>query len=133
MHECQAYGCLNKAGEGAGKGEKVFQIPNATKFPAKRDLAIKWLHNIGTGHTVDKFNFHRKVVCEGQFTEQCFKKDVEHVLLGLPERRLLKEDAVLTECVHRQQTQDSFVAVSEQRSRKLLFTSPPVALAVVDV
>ena len=73
------------------------------------------------------------MVCEDQFTEQCFKKDVEHVLLGLPERRLLKVDAVPTECVHRQQTQDSFVAAREQRSRKLLFTSPPVALAVVDV
>ena len=91
MPECQTYGCLNKAGEGAGKGKRFFQKPNATKFPAKHDPAIKWLHNIGTGHTVDKFNFHHKVVCEDHFTEQCFKKDVEHVLLGLPELRLLKE------------------------------------------
>ena len=110
-------------------GERFFQIPNATKFHVKRDLAIKWLHNIGTGHTIDKFNFHRKVVCEDQFAEQCFKKDVEH---GLPERRLLKE-AVPIEFVHRQQTQDSFVAELEQRSRRLLFTSPPVELVVVDV
>ena len=113
-------------------GKRFFQIPNATKFHVKHDQAIKWLHNIRTGHIVDKFNFHCKVVCEDQFTEQCFKKDVEHVLLGFPERRLLKE-AVPTEFVHRQQTQDSFVAAREQRSRKLLFTSLPVALAVVDV
>ena len=116
MPECQAYGCLNKAGEGAGKGKRFFQIQNATKFPAKCDLAIKWLHNIGTGHTVDKLNFQRKVVSEDLFTEQCFKKDVKHVLLGLPEQRLLKEDAVPTKFVHRQQTQDSFVAAREQRS-----------------
>ena len=74
-----------------GKGKGFFQIPNATKFHAKRDLAIKWLHNNGTDHTIDKLNFHRKVVCEDHFIEQCFKKDVEHVLLGLPELRLLKE------------------------------------------
>ena len=25
-------------------------FPNANKFSTKRDLAMKWLHNIGTGH-----------------------------------------------------------------------------------
>ena len=39
------------------KRERFFQIPNATKSPAKRELAIKWLHNIGTGHNVDRFFF----------------------------------------------------------------------------
>ena len=112
--------------KGQGKGKGFF------KYRMQRNF-LQWLHNIGTGHTVDKLNFHGKVVCEDQFTEQCFKKDVEHVLLGFPEQRLLKEDAVPTEFVHRRQTQDSFVAAREQRSRKLLFTSPPVALAIVDV
>ena len=32
---------LNKAEEGASKGEKIFQITNAMKFPAKRKLLIK--------------------------------------------------------------------------------------------
>ena len=72
--------------QGKGKGFFKYRMQRP-----KRDLAIKWLHNIGTGHTVDKLNFHSKVVCEDHFTEQCFKKDVEHVLLGLPELRLLKE------------------------------------------
>ena len=49
MPECQAYGCTNKAGEGEGKGKSFFQIPNAAKQPGKRELAMKWLHNIGTG------------------------------------------------------------------------------------
>ena len=48
MPECQVYACINKAGEGALNGKKNFQITNATKFPAKRDLLIKWLHTIGT-------------------------------------------------------------------------------------
>ena len=50
MPECQVhvYGCINKAGEGASNGKKIFQIKNATKFPAKRELPIKWFHTIGT-------------------------------------------------------------------------------------
>ena len=83
MPECQEYGCVNKAG-GVSKGKRFFQIPNAMKFPANRS-AVKWLHNIGTGHNVHRFNFHRKVICKDHFTEQSFKKDVEYSLLGLPE------------------------------------------------
>ena len=79
---------MNKAGEGASNGKKIFQITNATKFPAKRELPIKWLHTIGgwgfieTGHNVDRLIFNRKIVCEDHFTEQYFKKDVEYSLLG---------------------------------------------------
>ena len=88
MPECQLlYGCINKAGEGASKGEKIFQITNAMKFHAKRELPVKWLHTIGTGHKCGStfFNdriFNRKIVCEGHFTEHYFKKDVELALLG---------------------------------------------------
>ena len=119
MPECQAYGCLHKAGEGVAKGKRFFQIPNAKKFPAKRELAMKWLHNIGTGHTVDKFNFNRKQVCEDHFTVDSFKVDLEHRLLGLVERRLLKEDAVPTEFVHRTNSPGPSGAMArEVRSRK---------------
>ena len=64
MPEWQPSGCINKAG---GK-----DLPNnkCHNFHAKRELDIKWLHNIGTGHSVDRFNFNRKVVCEDHFTEQ---------------------------------------------------------------
>ena len=41
-------------------------FPNANKFSAKRELAMKRLHNIGTGHTVEKFTI-----------------DLEHRVLGL--------------------------------------------------
>ena len=71
-------------------------FPNANKFSAKRKLAMKWLHNIGTGHTVETFNFNRKMVCQDHVTI-----DLEHRLLGLGERRLLNEDTVPTEFVHR--------------------------------
>ena len=49
MTECQLSGCINKSGEGVSKGKKIFKITNATKFPTKRELAIIWLHYIGTG------------------------------------------------------------------------------------
>ncbi|KAK2177520.1 hypothetical protein NP493_584g00011 [Ridgeia piscesae] len=119
MPECQAYGCQHRAGEGATKGKRFFQIPNAKKFPAKRELAMKWLHNIGTGHTVEKFNFNRKMVCEDHFTVDSFKVDLENRLLRLVERRLLKEDAVPTEFVHRTKSPGPIGAMArEERSRK---------------
>ena len=52
------------------RGKKIFQISNATKFPAKLELAITWLHNIGTGHSGDQFKFNSEVVCEDHFTQQ---------------------------------------------------------------
>ena len=48
MFECQSYGCQKKAGEGSERKE-IF--PNANKLSAKRELAMKLLHDIGTGHT----------------------------------------------------------------------------------
>ena len=81
------YGCINKAGEVALKGEKIFQITIAMKFPAKRELPIKWLHTIGTCNNADRLIhndriFNRKIICEDHFTEQYFKKDVERAWLG---------------------------------------------------
>ena len=38
------------------RGKKILKITNATKFPTKRELAITWLHYIGTGHSVDLLN-----------------------------------------------------------------------------
>ena len=71
-------------------------FPNANKFSTKRELAMKWLHSIGTGHTVKTFNFNRKMVCQDHVTV-----DLEHRLPGLGERRLLNEATVPTEFVHR--------------------------------
>ena len=53
MPEYQPSGCINKSGEGVSKGKKIFKITNATKLPTKRELAITWLHYIGTGHSVN--------------------------------------------------------------------------------
>ena len=71
MPECQPSGCINKSGEGVSRGGKILNITNATKFPTKRELAITWLHYIGTGHSeCGSIEFNMKVVCEDHFTEQ---------------------------------------------------------------
>ena len=76
---------------------------------------MKCLHNIGAGHTVETFNFNRKMVCQHHVTI-----DLEHRLLGLGERRLLNKDTVPTGFVHRKKSPGpSGVAMArEERSRK---------------
>ena len=98
MLEYQAYGCQKKAGEESVKGKRFVQmaINYLRSPPSKGELAIKWLHNIGTSHTVETFNFNRKMVCQDHVTV-----DMEHRLPGLGERRLLNEATVPTEFVHR--------------------------------
>ena len=82
--------------EGRRVSERNEIFPNANKFSAKGELAMEWLHNIGTGHALEKCNFNRKMVCQDHVTIE-----LEHRLLGLGERRLLNEATVPTEFVHR--------------------------------
>ena len=44
MLACQAVGCTNE--QSKIKQLSFFRIPNATKYPEKKGLAMKWLHNI---------------------------------------------------------------------------------------
>ena len=76
--------------------ERKDTFPNTNTFHPKRELAMKWLHNIGAGHTVETFNFNRKMVCQHHVIV-----DLEHRLLGFGERRLVNEDIVPTEFVNR--------------------------------
>ena len=75
---------------------------------------MKRLHNIGTGHTVEKFNLNRKMVCKDYVTV-----DLEHRLLGL-----LNEDTVPAEFVQRTKSPGpkrrrvSVAMAREERSRK---------------
>ena len=93
MLEYQAYGYQKKAGEESVKGMRFVQMPiNYLRSTlSKGELAIKWLHNIGMSHTVETFNFNRKMVCQDHVTI-----DMEHRLPGLGERRLLNEAILST-------------------------------------
>lgn len=93
--------------------ESFFPIPNPLKHPEKRQLAEMWLHKIGTGHTVKKFNFGPcKLVCEDHFEKSCFVEDIRAKILGCKPRKRLKDDAVPTIFVHRKP------AVNQKRSER---------------
>ena len=72
MPECQPSGCINKSGEGVSRGEKIFKITNATKFPTKRELAIRaYMASLHWNWSQCGYiEFNRKVVCEDHFTDQ---------------------------------------------------------------
>ena len=57
MPECQAYGCVNKAGEGLSEGKRFFQILNAMKLPANRTEG--WPSN---GFTISELDIMRIVL-----------------------------------------------------------------------
>ena len=106
--------CNRKTEQEKGQG-KENDFPKCQKVHAKRKLAMKWVHNIGAGHVVDKFNFNRNMVCQHHVTV-----DLEHRLLGLGERRLVNEDTVPTVFVHRKKRPgpSSVAMAREERSRK---------------
>ena len=108
MFECQA--TEKHSRRRVDERKEIF--PNANKFHAKRELAMKWLHNIG-GHTVEKINFNRNMICQHHVTV-----NLEHRLLVLGERRLVNEDTVLTEFVHRKKSPgpSSVAMTREERS-----------------
>ena len=78
MPECQVSRCINKAGEGASKGKKIFQI----KIPCETRAALMASHYwngdslelVTKTHNVDQLVFNRKIVFEDHFTERYFKK-----------------------------------------------------------
>ena len=57
MPKFQAYGCVNKAGEGVSEEKGFFQIPNAMKFPANRSAG--WPSN---GFTISELDILRIVL-----------------------------------------------------------------------
>ena len=57
MPECQAYGCVNKAGEGVSEGKRFFPIPNSMKFHANR--SADWPSN---GFTISELDMMRIIL-----------------------------------------------------------------------
>ena len=99
MPSCQAYGCSNTSGKTPGK-RSYYHFPNPAR---EKECAERWLHNIGTGHTINNFKFTRdKVVCSEHFHPSCFEVDKKGKLLGYePKRRNLKPGAVPSIFTHK--------------------------------
>ena len=109
MPMCQAWNCTTEQKSGLVFGV----VPNPNKDPGNKELynrAAAWLHNIGTGYTVETLDWGKtgraKVVCEEHFTEDCFYEDT-HIkqckLLGLTPHytKRLKIDAIPTIFKHK--------------------------------
>ncbi|KAJ8018955.1 hypothetical protein HOLleu_42766 [Holothuria leucospilota] len=108
MSECQAYGCVQSKRIRGWKREKIFCHPRLKKISEKRELSQRWLNNIGTGHTVDKFTLGKhKVVCEDHFRPECLEEDLCARLMGETPRKILKPDAVPEILVHRKPKEDT--------------------------
>ena len=74
MPSCQSYGCSNKSsGKRRNLNVSYFHFPDSKKDKAR---AERWLHNIGTGYSVESFNFKGKVVCSSLFHANCFEVDM---------------------------------------------------------
>ncbi|XP_069047993.1 zinc finger protein 628-like isoform X2 [Lepisosteus oculatus] len=94
MWQCKALGCTNSRRKTVKK--KFFCVPKPTN-PERAVIVKKWLHNLGTGHTLDTFPFGRNaVVCEDHFTPDCYERDLKAELLGCKPKTRLKPDAVPT-------------------------------------
>ena len=84
---CCLYGCYNRSDKGKGKGISFFSFPNPRIKPEKKDLAARWLFNIGTGWTVKNYSFDN--------AESSFETELQE-RLGFRICKHLKPDAVPT-------------------------------------
>ena len=95
MEMCAVYGCYNRSDKGKGKGISFFSIPNLRIKPEK-DLAARWLINIGTRWTVMNYSFSgAQRVCHEHFEESCFEAELQ-TRLGFKRFKHPKPGAVPT-------------------------------------
>ena len=115
MAECKAWGCKNNKRKNPEK--HYFCVPKpATE--EKKARVRQWLHNLGTGHTLESFTFGRNsVVCEDHFEARFFKRDLQAELLRLPAKHRLTEDAVPTIFIHRKETLEVSQRAQRQETR----------------
>ena len=93
MPVCIAYGCANKSGT---VQKSFFVIPKPINEEGKK-RAGRWLHNIGTGYTVNAYKFtNDKRVCEDHFHPDCFRRNLQAEMLGYKANRQLVPGAVPT-------------------------------------
>ena len=90
MPTCKAYGCSNRTGRLEVK-KSFFMIPRPVNEDEKL-RAARWLHNIGTGHTVANYKFGKDVtLCEDHFDPICFKEDLMTKLTGIKPKTVRKD------------------------------------------
>lgn len=87
MPQCFVSNCTNYYGKTRGKEKVMYHI-----FPTKHELAAKW--SILCGYKKDFKAPPYARVCSEHFSPNCYQRDLQHELLGLPLRKKLKAEAV---------------------------------------
>ena len=71
-------GCYNRSDRGKGKGISFFSISNPKINPEKKDLAARWLFNIGIEWTMKTNHLSgAQSVCHEHFEESCFEAELQ--------------------------------------------------------
>ena len=90
MPYCAAFGCNNDA--------RYVKTVSYHRFPEDQKLLKEWLAKISrTDLTVTR----ESRLCSDHFEPHCYERDLKAELLGSPEKRVLKEDAIPTLFMHR--------------------------------
>ena len=116
MAECKAWGCKNNKRKNPEKHYFCVPKPNTEE---KKVRVRKWLHNLGTGHSIDTFKFGaNSVVSSDHFEVWYLKRDLKAELLGLPVTHRLTDDAVPTIIKHRKDTAEVSSRAERQQVRE---------------
>nr|CAH7712564.1 unnamed protein product [Callosobruchus chinensis] len=84
MPQCYVTSCTNYYGKTKGNAKVIYHM-----LPSAPGIAAKWSHLCG-----DKMLPPYARVCSDHFTPDCYQRDLQHELLGLPLRKKLKPNAV---------------------------------------
>lgn len=87
MPQCLVKTCGNYYGKTRGTGSVIYHM-----LPTSPSLHEKWVE-LCTAKKNMKVNAHVRV-CSDHFSESCYRRDLQHELLGLPPRRRLKPGAL---------------------------------------
>lgn len=87
MPQCFVSSCSNYYNKTRGDPSVIYHT-----FPASPTRARKWVEVCGGGKEQHRPNFAR--ICSAHFSPKCYRRDLQHELLGLPLRKKLKPDAV---------------------------------------
>lgn len=87
MPQCLVESCGNYYGKTRGEHKVIYHM-----LPSNLELQKKWVE-LCTNKSNAKVNSYARV-CSEHFSDSCYRRDLQHELLGLPLRRKLKTDAL---------------------------------------
>lgn len=90
MPQCFVKSCGNYYSKTRKQHKVIYHM-----FPADPEIARKWV--LASGHAEDIVPPFYTRICSDHFSVDCYQRDLQHELLGLPLRKKLKVNAVPNE------------------------------------